>query len=185
MTRAALLLAVAWLASPALQASRAQPSARAGHAVAIQVDEVNRIAVGGNIEFNIDSGQIGQWVNGDNADGRSTADLHVITNVTLGYSRKVTVSAARASGESLQTLGLRVDAQFLPAGSSQLYSEKRVLTDLGSGLPGGAQDLIGDLSSLDTRAGNGPYLNYDGRVNAEYDPSVSTVIEVEYTLTEQ
>lgn len=181
-----MLLVVSCLAAASVRQGRAQPSDDSGdHTVTVEVNEISRLEVGGNIEINIGSGQLGTWVNGDNVDGSSTADLRIITNVRQENSRKVTVSASKSSGGSLQNLGLRVDAQFLPAGSNQLYSGELVLTDLGNGLSSGEQDLIGDLYSVDTREGGGPYLNYDGRVNADYDSSTDTVIQVEYTLTEE
>jgi hypothetical protein len=145
------------------------------HEVTVEVNEIEEISVSGNLSFEIGpANELDEWVSAD-----ETATLTTTTNVHSG--RKITVQAVSInSGETLGNIGLRV-----AAGASGDIDGKTAEILGFNPSPGGQEDyVVRDLTnSFETVHEESIDLNYEARVNEDYNPENQTEVQVKYTLT--
>lgn len=175
----ASLFAVAMLHPASAQPGGGPPGgpsdATDNHSVTINVDNIDEISVDGSPTITINSGELNTWVEGD-GDGSFT----VTSNAKS--ARKITISSASAVGpgnSQLAHLGLRVKAESLPGSGSEAYSGAfELLSKSGNAFNTG--DFITGFKGVH---GTTTDLTYEANASESYDPSKTTEIEVEYTLT--
>ncbi|WP_251954327.1 hypothetical protein [Salinibacter ruber] len=141
------------------------------------MDKINELTVNG--APTIDIGQnIDTWVDGDDA-----GSYDVETNVD--DTRIVTVSASQTGSsdpENAANYGLRLDTENSDAPGDGSFPGARnpfVLTDVGeSGFDGGT--LVRGFKQVKE---SNLTLDYEAKVNYEYNPGNDAEVEVTYTLT--
>jgi len=175
MKRVALLLFAGLFGFATLQTATAQDEDDL-HDVTIEVDEINELTVDG--AHTIDIGEnIDEWRNDDDA---ATYD----GETKVQDSRKITVSASGGGDATVENYGLRVSATA--PGSGSLLEDPFVLTDVtGSGNSNTSSFASGDFIDGFQQVGAFDLdLDYEAKVNYEYDPANDATVTVTYTLTE-
>ncbi|WP_251923475.1 hypothetical protein [Salinibacter ruber] len=175
--RSALLLFAGLFGFATLHTATAQGGKDSGnHDVTIQVTKINDITVNG--APTIDIGQnIDTWVDGDDA-----GSYDVETNVN--DTRIITVSASQTGSATIENYGLRLNtgnSQAPGDGSFPGNGSTFVLTDVGdTGFPNNGNVLVRDFQQVGEF---GLSLDYQAKVNYEFNPGNDAGVEVTYTLT--
>lgn len=173
--RSALLLFAGLFGLATLQTATAQDDD--DHDVTIKVAEINEITVSGAPTINVGQ-EIDEWKPDDDA---ATYDVETNVNST----RKIEVSASQTGSsdpENAANYGLRLDTENSDTpgdGSFPGEGAPFVLTDVGeSGFDGGI--LVRGFQQV------GAFdlaLDYEAKVNYEFNPGDDAEVEVTYTLT--
>lgn len=176
MKQLSLFLFASLFAVAVLQPASAQPSdATDDHSVTINVDNIDELSVDGAPTITINSGELNTWVEGDGA-----GSFTVTSNAQS--ARKITVSGVSAVGNGnsqLGNLGLRVKAESTPGSGSDAYSGSfELLSKSGNSFNTG--NFITGFKEVHEITTN---LTYEANASENYDPSKTTEIKVEYTLT--
>ncbi|MCS3632525.1 hypothetical protein GGP55_003143 [Salinibacter ruber] len=173
--RSALLLFAGLFGLATLQTATAQDSDN--HDVTIKVDKINDIAVSGAPTIEVGQ-KIDEWRPDDDV---ATYDVETNVNDT----RMITVSASQTGSsdpDNAANYGLRLDTENSQApgdGSFPGEGASFVLTDVGeSDFNGGT--LVRGFQQV---GAFGLSLDYEAKVNYEFNPGDDAEVKVTYTLT--
>lgn len=152
-----------------------QPAAgqSGSHVVTVEVNEIEEISVSGNLVFEIGpANELDEWVPAD-----ETGTLTTTTNVHS--DRKITVQAVSINSRGkLGNIGLRVDA----GDSDEIEGEITDIIEFTSSPeePGVARDLTNSFQTVHNESID---LDYEAKVNEDFDPDNQVRVQVKYTLT--
>jgi hypothetical protein len=157
MKRIALLLFAGLFGFATFQTAAAQSSDN--HNVTINVNEVNTISVESDVSLTIDV--INEWA------GEGTTNFTVVTND--GNSKKVDARITGNQDGLGDYLQLRVSSSGAGSGQGNVV------------LSSDAQTVATGIENEEVEG----TLSYDAQAGPEYDPTATTTVQVEYTLTQQ
>jgi hypothetical protein len=143
------------------------------HTVTVDVNEIEKISASGNPSFGISSvEELNDWVIAE-----ENATLTTTTNVHS--DRKITVKAISIDTDEPQgNIGLQVSALDDVGGEATTKDDTRILGFNSTGLEE-ARDLITGFQTVYNEEID---LQYEAKVNEDYNPNNRTRVRVEYTL---